>query len=115
MDDTIEKSEVLNIIGKNIKQARLLRGFTQEMLANGIDKSTNFISLIERGTCGLSLSTLVDICNVLQIDVAIIFNGLITTNNKTDIEQLTKSFSLLENEDRAIVSNLIEYIMNNKN
>lgn len=116
MEDTHseEKIEVLNTISTNLKQARLLRGFTQDMLATSIGKSTNFISLIERQESGLSLSTLVDICNALQVDISIIFKGLITTNTSADKEQLLKSISLLENDDLNIVSNLVDYIYNSK-
>lgn len=112
MED-IEKLDVLTIIGQNIKRARLLRGLTQEVLSEKVNKSTNFISLVELGKSGLSLSSLVDICNVLGVDVSFIFNGLITTAN-TGTDNLTKSLSMLEGEDRAIVDNLITYIVNSK-
>ncbi len=110
----IERTEVLSIIGQNIRSARLLKGLTQEVLSEKINKSTNFVSLIERGSCGCSLTTLVDICNVLEVDVSVIFNGLITTVN-SGTDTLTKSLSMLEGEDRAIVDNLITYIVNSKN
>lgn len=109
-----EKLEVLKLIGQNIRSARLLKGLTQEVLSEKISKSTNFVSLIERGSCGCSLTTLVDICNVLGVDVSVIFNGLITTAN-TGTDNLVKSLSVLKGEDRAIVDNLITYIVNSKN
>lgn len=108
-----ERTEVLSIIGQNIKAARLLNGLTQEVLSEKISKSTNFVSLIERGSCGCSLTTLVDICNVLGVDVSVIFNGLITNNANAD--NVAKSLSMLKGEDRAIVDNLITYIVNSKN
>jgi len=54
------------------------------------------------------------ICNALQVDVSIVFKGLITADTPTDNSELIKSVALLENEDRAIVSNLVEYIFNSK-
>lgn len=114
MDDTFEKSEVLSIIGKNIKQSRLLKGLTQEVLGEKIHKSTNFVSLIERGESGVSLSTLVDICNVLEVDSSVIFNGLITSIDINSIEHIAKSLESLEDEDREIINNLITYIVNRK-
>jgi len=50
MEDTqnTDKTDVLKVIGKNIRQARLLRDMTQQMLADNTGLSTNFISLIER-------------------------------------------------------------------
>jgi transcriptional regulator with XRE-family HTH domain len=115
MDDTLEKAEVLRIIGRNIKRARLLRGMTQEALSDKLNKSTNFISLVERGESGVSISTLVDICNVLQVDSSIIFEGLISIVKPTDTEHIAQSISIFDNEDKAIVTDLIEYIMNSKN
>lgn len=109
-----EKIDVLKVVGQNIKQARLLRGLTQEVLSEKINKSTNFVSLVERGASGISLSTIVDICNVLEISTDTIFNGLIISNKSTGIEPLVKSLSLLKDNDIAIVSNLIEYIINSK-
>ena len=40
MED-ITKSNVLQIIGKNIKRIRLLRGLSQETLASDLQKSIN--------------------------------------------------------------------------
>lgn len=108
----LEKDEVLRVIGLNIKRARLLKGFTQEELSEKLNKSTNFISLIERGSSGFSLTTLVDLCNILQIDASFVFNGLITVTDSKD--SLTTSLSVLQGEDRAIVDNLVNYIIKSK-
>ena len=109
-----DKAEVLRAIGTNVKQARLLRGFTQQMLAEATGLSTNFISLIERGDSGASLTTITLICNALNVDVSVIFKGLITATTPADNTTLMKSVALLENEDRTIVANLIDYIFNSK-
>lgn len=109
-----DKAEVLRAIGKNIKQARLLRGMTQQMLAENTGLSTNFISLIERGDSGASLTTITLICNALKVDVSVIFKGLITADTPTDNTELMKSVALLENDDRQIVSSLVDYIFNSK-
>ena len=61
-----EKSNILQVIGSNIKRARLLRGLTQEALSEELNTSTNFISLVERGASGVSLTNLVDLCNILR-------------------------------------------------
>ena len=106
-----DNSDILKIIGNNIKQARLSSGLTQEVLAERLNKSTNFVSLVERGASGISISTLVDICNVLHIDTSVIFKGLVNANNIPEAERLINSLSMFEAEDREIVSDLIKYIM----
>ena len=114
MKNKHERSEVLKVIGKNIKQARRLKGMTQDALSESIDTSTNFISLIECGKSGVSLTNLVDICNVLQIDTSAVFSGLVTANDTTEAEQIINTLSMFEDEDKAIVSDLIKYISNSK-
>lgn len=108
----VEKSNILQVIGSNIKRARLLKGLTQEALSEKLNTSTNFISLVERGASGVSLTNLVDLCNILKVDISFIFEGLIapTTNN----DKLINSISLLDGEDKAIVNNLVNYIINSK-
>ena len=54
-------------IGKRIKLARKKKGLTQEALAEIIDKSPSYISYIETGRKQLSLETLVDIANTLEV------------------------------------------------
>ena len=108
----VEKSNILQVIGSNIKRARLLRGLTQEDLSERLDTSTNFISLIERGASGVSLTNLVDICNILEVNPTFLFEGLIAPTNNND--KLINSISLLSREDRAIVDNLVNYIIKSK-
>ena len=55
------------IIGKSIKQARKRKKLSQETLAEIIDKSSSYISYIETGKKHLSLETLVDIANALEV------------------------------------------------
>lgn len=108
------KENRLKIIGQNIKRIRLLKNLTQEELAEKLDKSINFISLIERGESGISISTIIDICNALQINSDELFNGLIDKQVVTDDEFITKSLNMFNREDKKIVKGLMEYIINSK-
>ena len=81
MNETVEKRKVLQIIGNNIKALRLSKGMTQEQMAEKLDHSVNFVSLIELGKSGMSVTTMLDICNILEIEPNTIFNGLIDFNN----------------------------------
>ena len=107
-----EKSNILQIIGSNIKRARILRDLTQESLSEELNTSTNFISLIERGASGVSLVNLVDICNILEVNPSFLFEGLFAPT--TDNDNLINFISLLSGEDRAVVNNLVNYIINSK-
>ncbi len=115
MKKEIDKHDVLCTLGKNIKKIRLLKGLSQESLDNDLQKSVNFISLVENGKTGLSVQTLVDICDVLDVDVNSLFAGIIspasTNNDSFDFNTL----KLFEEKDKNIVNNLINYIIDSKN
>lgn len=118
MSEIIDKSNILKVFGRNIKQIRSAKGLSQEKLAERINKSSHFVSLIERGETGISFSTIIDICTALNVDANSIFADIIQSgnNNKKD-----KSFKLnpvvntFEEKDKAMVTYLINYIADSKN
>ena len=57
------------LLGKRIRDERLLLRLTLEKLAERTDKSINFIGQIERGEGKPSLETMVDIANALGTTV----------------------------------------------
>ena len=61
-------------IGRRIQQSREQAGLTQE-LAERIDRSTQFISTIERGLAGPSLETVIHLCEVLGTSTEWILRG----------------------------------------
>lgn len=62
-----EKKEINVRIGRNIKIARENANLTQEKLAEMIPLATKNLSDIERGVVGISVSSLIRICEVLSI------------------------------------------------
>ena len=110
----MEQNEVLEQIGKNIKTARTLKGYTQEYVAEKLNKSVNFISLVESGKSGLAVNTIIDICNILEIEPNTIFNGLIDFNNDKN-KIIINGLSSLSGDDKEIVNNLIEYKLKKNN
>ena len=67
------------LIGKRIKEHRQRRNLTQEMLAELIEVSPGYISLVETGRKQASLDTLLSISKVLNITL----NELLTGNQIT--------------------------------
>ena len=109
-----ERKEILETIGKNVKSIRLSRSITQEVMAEKLNKSTNFVSLLEKGSSGASLQTLVDICNILQVDANSIFKGLLTYNIEEKDRYIIDSISAFSDKDKKIISDLINYIIKTK-
>jgi transcriptional regulator with XRE-family HTH domain len=58
-------------LGKAIKTCRVSRGYGQIELADMIDKTVGYISLLERGKRDMKFSTLEDICLALKVPVPV--------------------------------------------
>ncbi len=81
-----DENYVYEIVSRNIKKQRLLKGLTQEQLANKMSYSTQFISNIEsKNHQTFSLGTLWRLALVLDIDIAELFKED-DTKNKSDEE-----------------------------
>ncbi len=65
---------IYELVSKNIKKQRKLKGLTQEQLAEKMNYSTQFISNIEsKNHQTFSLGTLWRIALVLEIDITVLF------------------------------------------
>lgn len=111
--ENITKS-ALEIIGKNIKTARLMRELSQESLAEKLDKSVNFVSLLENGKTGFSVPTIIDLCTTLEVDANFIFKGVIAPPDVMADNYIMSSLALFNDSDKAILTDLITYISNSK-
>ena len=112
MDEAVEKSKILQTIGNNIKTLRLSKGMTQEQMAEKLDHSVNFVSLIELGKSGMSVTTMIDICNILDVDVNCIFKGLLDYELKNSDKKLINNIIFLSDDDKNIIENLVEHLIN---
>lgn len=115
MDEKFLESNVPYAVGQNIKRIRLLKGLSQENLANALDKSTNFISLVENGKTGVSISTLIGFCKELDVDANTILSGIVPVPETNVDAFITQSLNLFDEKDKAMVTDLITYIVNSKN
>ena len=104
-----ENKSILEIIGNNLKAARTLKGYTQARLAEELNVSDKFISMAERGESGLSITSLVGICKILDIEPNALFSGIIDYNNELD-SLIKDKFSLLSNDDKYFVRDVLKYI-----
>ena len=75
MFDRNDENYVYELVSKNIKKQRKLKGLTQEQLAEKMAYSTQFISNIEnKNHQTFSLGTLWRLSLVLSIDIKDLFN-----------------------------------------
>lgn len=70
------KKEINIQIGERIKIARERISLTQEQMAERIEVSPQFVSDLERGVVGISITTLKRVCTVLGVSSDQILFGL---------------------------------------
>ena len=96
-------------IGLRIKLTREKAGLTQEQLAERIDKSLSFISMLEQGRSGAKVNTLKDICVTLNVSSDFLILGIAPEKEDMIIAQKLR---LLTYADKAalmqIINSLIE-------
>ena len=95
-----EKKEINIQIGEQVKLAREHAKLTQEMLAEKIEVSPQYISDLERGVVGISLPTLKKVCVTLGVaSDQILFGakqedrGMVLANTCNSLNQ--EQFSIL--------------------
>lgn len=97
------KKQINIEIGERIKKAREKKNLTQEKLAEVIDVSTQYISDLERGVVGASLSTLKAICIALEITSdSLLFGEVPESTNQNGLLRLYEG--LTDSQIDAITS-----------
>lgn len=85
MFDRNNENYIYELVSKNIKKQRKLKGLTQEQLAEKMHYSTQFISNIEsKNHQTFSLGTIWKLSLVLDIDIKVLFEE--DKKNKSDKE-----------------------------
>lgn len=86
------------ILGKKIRQLRILRGFSQEALSEKIDISPRHMCTIENGYSFPSIETFVKIAEILDMDINEFFNLTSAKNDKlkSDIYDLIQTSTIKE-------------------
>lgn len=79
-------------IGKKIKLARTKTNYTQEALAKKTSLSPRYISQLERGIAFGSASTIVNLCNALNISSDFLFNDLIDSTSPDFTDSIDNKF-----------------------
>jgi transcriptional regulator with XRE-family HTH domain len=67
---------VSQILGENIRSARIRAGLSQEKLAEKADLSRNYVGNIERGEYKITVEALVRIAKALKLDVHDLMRGI---------------------------------------
>lgn len=99
-------------IGANIKKYRTEKGISQEKLAEMIDVSCNYVSILERGEKTPSLPTLVSIANSLGVSADMLLYGVLNEKYEIHGSLLLDRINALPKKERdrifAVVETMIE-------
>ena len=91
----MDKKELNVLVGINIKREREKAGFTQDQFSEMLGIGSKSLSAIERGVVGISLTTLLKICDLLSVSTNTILKENCKKNNIQNItdqlERLTPS------------------------
>lgn len=91
-------------IGKRIRLLRKQQHLSQLTLAEMVDKSPTYISLVENGQKGPSLEMLIDVANALKVTMDVLLAGYINQNTAAvDAELSALLEDCSEYEKRVIV------------
>ena len=102
--DVREKKELNVRIGNQIRIAREAAGLTQDRFAELVSLATKNVSDIERGVVGISIGTLIRICETLSISSDSI---LFEEGTGNDAHSISERLSNLPPEQFEIACNII--------
>lgn len=85
--------------GERLRLKRTLLGFTQDEVAEKIDRAAKYYADIERGSCGMSVETLMAICTTLNLSLDYVIYGKTHSVNadSNHTNEVTAILELLDN------------------
>ena len=101
----------LKNLGTKIRKERQSRSITQEMLAEKVDISVNFMSLIENGR-NMSVEVLVKIAQSLGVSVDYLLSDTVEIQSDSISEQIMQNLSTLNDDERLYFLNMIKQYKN---
>ena len=93
-------------VGSRIREKRLALHLTQEKVAERLDKSLRLVTELERGTVGMSIETLLRLCDVLKTTP----NELLLPGVETNEDELQWAINALTNASEHIRSSAIDIL-----
>lgn len=92
------------LVGANIKREREKAGFTQDQFSELLGIGSKSLSSIERGVVGISLPTLLRICDILHICANVL---LYEHTRKNDVDSMALQLKKLSAQQFEIASDVM--------
>ena len=100
----LEKKELNILVGANIKREREKAGLTQDQFSEMLGIGSKSLSAVERGVVGISLTTLLKICDALCVSPNLILRENSVKNN---IQSITDQLELLKPSQLEIAEDML--------
>lgn len=103
-----EKKELNVLVGINIKREREKAGFTQDQFSEMLGIGSKSLSAIERGVVGISLTTLLKVCDILSVST----NTILKENcEKNNIQNITDQLERLTPSQLEIAEDMLNKLI----
>ena len=109
----ITNADILQVLGKNLKQARKNLKYTQEYVSESVNISIDLLRNLENGRNVGSVTTLLNLCNFLKVSPNTLFDGLLTFKEDTIDSTLVDYFKYFSPHDRKVFKDIIIHIDKN--
>lgn len=103
-----QKKEINIEIGRRVQEVREKRGLTQEKFAELLEVGVQHVSKMERGVTGMSLTTLKNICEILNVSADYLLLG-IGSAHESDL--LSQQLHNLPSDQAALVETGISQLL----
>lgn len=98
-------------VGKRIQNMRKSRGFTQEVFAEMVDLSTNYISNVECGFKTPRLNTFVTIANALQCDANTLLADVLDVTTTRESGSISQKLLALPIQEQRRILRILEVMI----
>lgn len=102
------RKDINVLVGANIKREREKAGFTQDQFSELLGIGSKSLSSIERGVVGVSLPTLLKICELLHISANVV---LYEHSRENDTDSIALQLKKLNAEQFEIASNVMTNLL----
>lgn len=100
------QEQIVNIVGRNLKQARLDKKYTREQLAERMDISVRYLTAIENETRRPGLEVLYRLIHSLGISADVIFYS--DNGKDTDDQHIMYLYQNCSDRDKVLIRNLLD-------
>ena len=109
----ITNSDILKVLGKNLKQARKKYKYTQDYVSESVGISIDLLRNIENGRNIGCVPRLLNLCNFLKVSPNTLFEPLIDFKEDTLDTFLLEQIKSLSNKDKEVLKNIIIHLDKN--